>query len=96
MKIQVTMQFKYWRGVAGEAAASESALANIDAPPVLAGGDTFAALDMNNLLGNYFSDSGLQGYVDQFDSFQNSLNSFASDPMGSYLGGSFGGSLGFG
>ena len=54
-------------------------------------GDTFAALDMSNLLGSYFSDSGLSGYVNQFNSFQDSLNSFAKDPVGSYLGGSFGG-----
>ena len=95
MKLQVTMQYKYWRAVAGEAAASESALANIDNPPVLADGDTFAALDMDNILGdlvgNYFSDSGMSSYVNQFNSFQDSLNSFAKDPVGSYLGGSFGG-----
>ena len=91
MKLQVTMQYKYWRSVAGDAAASESALSNLDRSPVLAEGDTFAALDMNNLLGDYFSDSGLSGYVNQFNSFQDSLNSFAKDPIGSYLGGSIGG-----
>ena len=96
MKLQVTMQYKYWRAVAGEAAASESALANLDNPPVLAEGDTFAALDMSNILGNYFSNSGLSGYVNQFNSFQDSLNSFASDPVGSYLGGSLGRGFSFG
>jgi hypothetical protein len=100
MKLQVTMQYKYWRAVAGEAAASESALANIDNPPVLADGDVFAALDMDNILGNlvtnYFQDSGMSSYVNQFNSFQDSFNSFAKDPVGSYLGGSLGGGFSFG
>jgi len=94
MKVQVTMQFKNWRAVAGNAAASESALANINNPPVQAEGDTFAELDLNNLVQGLMDNGGLSGYLNDFQSFQNDLQSqvsglqsFAKDPVGSYLGG---------
>lgn len=77
MKLQVTMQFKYWRAIAGEAAASESALANITNPPVVAGGDTFEALDTVNLFGSYFQSSGFgipQDFLSDFNGFQGQLN----------------------
>jgi hypothetical protein len=109
MKLQVVMQYRNWKAVAGEAAASEAALANINNPPVIAGGDTFQALNLDaivgNAMGSLFADSGIQGFVNDFNGFQSSLNSYqnaaqsyksaaqsiARDPVGSYLGGSIGG-----
>ena len=112
MKLQVTMQYRNWKAVAGEAAASEAALANINNPPVIPGSngaDPFQAINLDMIVGdamqNLFADSGLQGFVNDFNGFQDSLNSYqnaaqsyksaaqsiARDPIGSYLGGSVGG-----
>ena len=94
MKLQVTMQYKYWRSVAGESAASESALAGIDKMESISGMDGFGSLDFNNVFGNYFNNSfgGVPSeFVNSFQGFQDSFNSFANvDPMGSFMGGSFG------
>jgi hypothetical protein len=82
MKLQVTMQYRNWKAVAGAAAASEAALANINNPPVIPGmgaGDPFQAIDLNMIVGDamttMFADSGLQGYVNDFKGFQNQFNS---------------------
>lgn len=94
MKLQVTMQYKYWRSVAGISAASESALAGIDQVKTANNMDGMNSLDFNNVFGSYFNNSfgGVPAtYLNSFQGFQDSFNSFANvDPMGSFMGGSFG------
>lgn len=101
-KIQVTLQYKYWRrGEASSNSFNEVNPATADPDNLFAefgdafGGGGFANFDLQNAFGTYFNSNDLFGvpnnFLDSFNTFQTTFNSFKSDPVGTFLSGGFGG-----